>query len=82
MTWIHMYSGIDGCHHKDWIIDQIARILMGTKVIMKIAKWEGGKEEERFTLDEPPAEYWKWVEEMKDGENGPDTYSYEFGIAP
>jgi len=26
MIWIEMYSGIDGSHHKDWLIDQIARI--------------------------------------------------------
>ncbi len=82
MLWIERYSGIDGAHHKDWIIDQVARILKGTKVIVKLAKWEGGHQEERFHLDEPPTEYWKWVEEMKDGEDGAYTYDYDFGIAP
>lgn len=82
MLWIGMYSGIDGAHHKDWLIDQVARILQGTKVIVKLAKWENGNQEERFCLDEPPSKYWKWVEEMKAGENGADTYSYDFGIAP
>ena len=82
MLWIEMYSGIDGAHHKDWIIDQVARILKGTKVIVKVAKWENGTENERFSLDEPPKEYWKWVEEMRDGEDGAETYSYDFGIAP
>ena len=82
MLWIEMYSGIDGSHHKDWIIDQIARLLKGTKVIIKLAKWENGKTEERFDLSEPPKEYWKWVEEMKDGEDGEDTYDYDFGSAP
>lgn len=82
MMWIVMYSGIDGAHHKDWLIDQIARILQGTKIIVTLAKWENGHQEERFTLDEPPSDYWKWVEEMKDGEDGADTYAYDFGIAP
>lgn len=82
MLWIEMYSGIDGAHHKDWLIDQIARIMKGTKVILKIAKWENGHTEERFSLDEPPAKYWKWVEAMKNGEDGPETYDYDFGIAP
>jgi len=82
MLYIEMYSGIDGSHHKDWIIDQIARILKGTEVVLKIAKWENGQEEERFYLADPMPNYWKWVAEMKDGENGPETYSYDFGIAP
>ncbi len=25
------YGGIDGSHHKDWVIDQTVRILLGTK---------------------------------------------------
>lgn len=50
MLWIEMYGGIDGSDHKDWLIDQIARILKGTKVNLKIAKWEDGTEEERFKL--------------------------------
>ncbi len=82
MVWIEMYSGIDGAHHKDWIIDQIARILKGTKVIMRIAKWESGEQNKIFTLDEPTQEYHKWVEEMRDGEDGANTYSYDTGIAP
>lgn len=82
MLWIEMYSGIDGGHHKDWLIDQIARIIKGTKIIVKMAKWDNYHEEERFSLEEPPEQYHKWVENMKDGEDGPDTYSYDTGIAP
>ena len=85
MYWIEHWAGFDGAHHKDWVIDQVARILKGTKVILKIAVWEneeGRAEEERFSLDEPPKAYWGWVSEMKSGEDGPETYSYEFGIAP
>lgn len=82
MMWIEMYGSIDGAHHKDWLLDQIARILKGTKVIIKVAKWNNGYEEERFILDEPTPEYHKWVEEICDGEDGPNTYSYDIGIAP
>jgi hypothetical protein len=34
-----MYGGIDGAHHKDWVIDQMVRILAGTnyKQIVKDA---------------------------------------------
>lgn len=82
MFWIERYSGIDGSHHKDWLIDQIARILKGTKVVIKLARWENGSEEERFVLDGAPIEYYKWVEEMRAGEDGPNTYSYDVGVAP
>jgi hypothetical protein len=82
MYWIEMYSGIDGSHHKDWLIDQIARILNDTNVIIKRRVYDDKHEEYIFDLDKPPQKYWDWVEEMKNGEDGPETYSYEFGIAP
>ena len=80
--WSEMYSGIDGSHHKDWLTDQIARILKGAKVNLRIAKWKNGTENERFTLEEPPKAYWDWVKEMKEGDDGEGTYDYDFGIAP
>ena len=82
MLWIEKYSGIDGSHHKAWLIDQIARILNGTSVNIKLAKWSNGTTEERFSLGEPPKKYWEWVTEIKDGEDGAETYDYDFGIAP
>lgn len=80
--WIMMYSGIDGAHHKNWLIDQIARISKGAEVVVSVAKWDNGTTEERFNLSEPPQAYWDWVKEVKNGEDGPETYSYDFGIAP
>jgi hypothetical protein len=82
MLWIKMYGGIDGAHHKDWVLDHVARILKGTKVIIKIAKWGDGVENTRFSLDEPTLEYHSWVTELKNGEDGPETYGYDIGIAP
>ncbi len=76
MLWIEMYGSIDGAHHKDWLIDQIARILKGAKVTIKQAKWSTGLTEDRFTLEYPPKEYFEWVEEMGGEEN------YDCGIAP
>ena len=80
--WIEKYGGYDGAHHKDWVLDQVARIIHDTEVIVSLAKWENGHKEYRFDLAEPPQKYWDWVAKLKDGEDGPDTYSYEFGIAP
>lgn len=54
---IEMYGGIDGAHHKQWVIDQVVRALTGGR-------------------------YEEWVAEMKNGEDGPETYEWDEGIAP
>jgi len=51
------YGGIDGAHHKAWVIDQMVRALTGN-------------------------EYETWVREAKAGENGPETYDWDEGVAP
>lgn len=51
------YGGIDGDHHKAWVIDQIVRVLAGDN-------------------------YETIVKEAKDGEDGPDTYEWDEGVAP
>lgn len=82
MYWVESYGQDDGDHHKAWVIDQIARILKGTPVIVKLAQWDNGQKEYRVDLDSPSFEYLEWVTEMKAGEHGPLTYSYNEGIAP
>ena len=54
---IVQYSGIDGAHHKDWVMDQVVRVLAGDQ-------------------------YEQIVKDACDGEDGPNTYSWEIGIAP
>jgi len=51
------YGGIDGGHHKAWVIDQMVRALARDK-------------------------YDEVVKDAKDGEDGPDTYDWDCGIAP
>lgn len=51
------YGGIDGDHHKAWIIDQMVRIL----------------------ADE---NYDQIVRDACGGEDGPETYEWDCGIAP
>ena len=82
MYFIEAYGQIDGDHHKTWVLDQVARILHRTPVIIKQAKWENGQQEYRLQTGEPSQAYLDWVVEMKDGEDGPDTYSYDDGCAP
>ncbi len=51
------YGGIDGAHHKQWVIDQMLRTLLGNDYEAKVI-------------------------EAKAGEDGPDTYGWDEGIAP
>jgi hypothetical protein len=51
------FGGIDGGHHKQWVLDQVARVLTG----------DG---------------YEEMVKYANDGEDGPDTWDWDTGIAP
>lgn len=51
------YGGIDGGHHKMWVIDQMVRELTGNR-------------------------YDEFIREVCNGEDGPDTYEWDTGIAP
>jgi hypothetical protein len=51
------YGGIDGDHHKAWVIDQMVRALAGPG-------------------------YRRIVKEACAGEDGPNTYEWDTGIAP
>ena len=51
------YGGIDGDHHKAWVIDQMVRALTGD-------------------------DYETWVKDACNGDEGPNTYEWDVGIAP
>lgn len=95
MYFIEGYGQIDGSHHKDWVMDQVARIYNGVEIEIKVARWDCGLEEYRVNLLEPNNEYNNWVLKMQgyiesdeglvmpldeDGEE--ECYSYDEGIAP
>lgn len=85
MRFIEAYGGIDGDHHKTWVLDQVARILKGTPVEVRLARWDDGFSEYRFsTAAEPSSEYREWAHSMlgKQGEDGEYEYDYDVGIAP
>lgn len=80
-------NGIDGSHHKTWVLDQMSRILKGTLVIVEVAKWDDGLTEYRYWTGEPTQEYKDWVAqcrgkwiESEDYEGW--EYDYDEGIAP
>ena len=80
---IASYGQTDGGHHKQWVLDQVARVLHGTPVIVKLARWED-EQEWRVNLDEPSDDYKDWVEELKEWDEQSDEYiyGYDTGIAP
>lgn len=79
---IERWGQFDGAHHKQWCLDQISRILHGCHIEVKLARWDNGHQEYRFQVGDETQEYKDWVAEMKDGEDGPDTYDYDFGTPP
>lgn len=81
MMTIEKYGGIYGDHHKAWVIDQIAQIMKGCDIEVRIRRWEDGHTETQFEVI-PNLRYYNWIKEMKYGEDGPETYEYDQGIAP
>ena len=82
MYFIECYGQIDGAHHKNWVMDQVARIYNGVKPIIKLARWDNGQSEYRISLGEETDEYHFWVAKMKHGEDGENTYFYDEGSCP
>ena len=77
LQYIGGYGQIDSGHHKQWVLDQVARILKGTEVKVTLAKWDNGKSEYRYRTADPSEEYLDWVREQMIG-----GYNYDEGIAP
>lgn len=77
MEYINAYGGIDGEHHKAWVLDQVARILKGTHVLLSLAKWDDGNEEYRFQTGRPTLSYLTYVAKVKE-----EGYKIDVGIAP
>jgi hypothetical protein len=85
LYFITCYGSIDGAHHKDWVLDQCARVLNGTEVIIKQAEWDNGLKEYRITTGKKSKKYKKFVKECLgeyDEEMEEYEYRYEKGIAP
>ncbi len=70
LTMALRFGGIDGDHHKAWVIDQMVRALTGCKF------------DKSDTCLDDSEEYLQFVKDAKDGDDGPDTYDWNEGIAP
>lgn len=75
LEYIFRYGQIDGDHHKTWVLDQVARILCGTPVIVKKASWDLGAakqiEYRHDTAEKPSAKYVAWVASQTPGGETP-----------
>jgi hypothetical protein len=75
------YGGIDGSHHKDWVIDQMVRALTECPNVISFGVDSRGQQYE-YTVQGASPEYLKWVREARSGEDGPATYDWSIGVPP
>ncbi len=75
------YGGIDGAHHKDWVIDQMVRALTGCPVQTQTAPDCNGRSYAYLSQGESD-DYRVLVASACAGKDGPNTYSWDTGIAP
>jgi len=69
LYFIGRYGGIDGDHHKTWVLDQVARILNGAPVHVVEARWTNGEIEHRVNIGDS-SEYRAWVAQRRaDGDD-------------
>ncbi len=67
LDYIDSYAQIDGEHHKQWTLDQVARILTGSPVTVELASWSNGQQEYRTDVGEPTDYYRAWVDNWNAG---------------
>lgn len=72
---ISNYGATDGSFHKMWVIDQVVRALTG-------CPRENRSVNINFIEYGINDKYIEWVKNYSDGEDGPDTYEWDTGIAP
>lgn len=74
-------GGVDGGHHKQWVIDQMVRALTGCPMVDDVAVDYKGHNY-TFTRQGESEEYVEWVRAFRDGEDGPDSYEWDEGTPP
>lgn len=70
-----------GAHHKMWVIDQMVRELTGCPTVTKEAI-DGNKKKYFYDSLGESKEYTDWVIKYSAGDDGPNTYAWDTGVAP
>ncbi len=73
---VDSYGMVDGEHHKQWLIDAVARIAHGAPVVVKRASWGTGHSELRVSIG-TSERYERWIEGRREA-----GYDWDPGIAP
>lgn len=79
------HAGIDGAHHKAYIIDQMVRALTGCKREVRYTNvYLNGQFTDTImnSVLAPTKEYEDFVKGYEAGEDGPDTYEWDKGTPP
>lgn len=77
------YGGIEGDHHKAWVIDQMVRELTGCPTVKKESPYLDAQGQRQTVTDLGESkEYLEFVRKAREGEDGPETYDWDTGIAP
>lgn len=72
---------VDGAHHKDWVIDQMVRALTGCPLVEKSAI-DCRNDPYTYQAFGESDLYKAFIAKHNQGEDGPETYSWDEGIAP
>ena len=75
------YGGTAGEHHKAWVIDQMVRTLTDCPTIKKQFLDCNKRTYTADVLGESE-EYKRFIREQQAGEDGPESYEWDEGIAP
>ena len=82
LHYVRIFGQYKGEHHKFWLLDQIARILNDTPVIVTEERW-GNKygvvrQEFDFNLGEPSEGYKQWVHEVREWDEELEEYLFDY----
>ena len=80
LVFARTYGSIDGAEHKQWIIDQMVRALLDCPItdmpyVLKDRVYYR-------QIQVASAAYDAWVADHNSGEEGPNNYAWEEGLAP
>jgi len=81
LEFANIYGGIDGGHHKTWVIDQMVRALTGCPTD-KFTGTDARGQTYEFEGQGANEEYAAFVRDHRAGDEGPETYDWDVGSPP
>lgn len=73
-----VFKGVsDEAHYLTWTVDQMVRALTGCPLVVRTNRYG-----ETYQALGESKEYLDFITQYRKGESGPETYSWDIGIAP